>query len=69
VHLLTHYTTWLQIPEFFYQPEFLTNSNDFVFGVRNGVEIKNDVELPPWASTSEEFVRLNREALGMYLET
>eukprot|EP01107_Rhizomastix_libera_P015652 TRINITY_DN6009_c0_g1_i1.p1 TRINITY_DN6009_c0_g1~~TRINITY_DN6009_c0_g1_i1.p1 ORF type:complete len:2562 (+),score=562.49 TRINITY_DN6009_c0_g1_i1:137-7687(+) len=67
------------IPEFFYLPEMFVNKNRFNMGfgrltgglgvpaptdedglVSSGV---GDVELPPWASTPEEFVRLNREAL------
>eukprot|EP01133_Synstelium_polycarpum_P008387 gene8387-9862_t len=51
------------IPEFFYAPDFLTNHNNFNFGVKqNGVPI-GDVGLPPWAATPLDFVRLNREAL------
>lgn len=52
------------IPEFFYLPEFLVNSNRFDFGSKqNGVQV-NDVVLPPWAKNDpKEFIRLNRLAL------
>ena len=51
------------IPEFFCCPEFLINRNRFDLGVKsNGVQI-DDVELPPWASSPEEFIRIHREAL------
>ena len=52
------------IPEFFYLPEFLVNSNRFDLGVKqNGVAL-NDVVLPPWAKGDpKEFIRLNRLAL------
>ena len=51
------------IPEFFYLPEFLENSNGFNLGVKqNGMSI-GDVALPNWAKTPEEFIRINREAL------
>ncbi|CAH8575671.1 unnamed protein product [Schistosoma turkestanicum] len=52
------------IPEFFYLPDFLVNSNHFEMGMKqNGVEV-NDVVLPPWAkSDPREFIRVHREAL------
>ncbi|EFN57202.1 hypothetical protein CHLNCDRAFT_143625 [Chlorella variabilis] len=51
-------------PEFFYQPEFLLNTNGFDLGRKQGGEALGDVELPPWAKGSaDEFVRLQREAL------
>ena len=51
------------IPEFFYNPDFLVNSNGFDFGTKqNGIPL-GDVTLPPWASSPEEFVRINRIAL------
>ncbi|KAI4337584.1 hypothetical protein L6164_015981 [Bauhinia variegata] len=52
------------IPEFFYTPEFLTNSNSYHLGVKQDGEPIADVCLPPWAKGSpEEFIRRNREAL------
>eukprot|EP00026_Physarum_polycephalum_P000200 Phypoly_transcript_00200.p1 GENE.Phypoly_transcript_00200~~Phypoly_transcript_00200.p1 ORF type:complete len:1988 (-),score=255.41 Phypoly_transcript_00200:62-5914(-) len=51
------------IPEFFYMPEFLLNSNNFNFGVKQTGVPLGDVQLPPWAATPQDFVRINREAL------
>ena len=52
------------IPEFFYLPQFLKNSNKINLGTRQDAETPiQDVQLPPWAKTAEEFVRINREAL------
>ncbi|CAA2974013.1 BEACH domain-containing B isoform X1 [Olea europaea subsp. europaea] len=52
------------IPEFFYMPEFLINSNSYHFGVKQDGEPLGDVCLPPWAKGSpEEFINKNREAL------
>ncbi|KAI3460067.1 hypothetical protein Pfo_016730 [Paulownia fortunei] len=52
------------IPEFFYMPEFLMNSNSYHFGVKQDGEPIDDVCLPPWAKGSpEEFISKNREAL------
>ncbi|RDY05943.1 BEACH domain-containing protein B, partial [Mucuna pruriens] len=52
------------IPEFFYMPEFLINSNSYHLGVKQDGEPIGDVCLPPWAKGSpEEFIRRNREAL------
>ncbi|CAH8578778.1 unnamed protein product [Heterobilharzia americana] len=51
------------IPEFFYFPEMFENLNDLDLGITDdGIHV-NTVILPPWAKTSEEFVRINREAL------
>ncbi|KAL8487834.1 hypothetical protein ACS0TY_024230 [Phlomoides rotata] len=52
------------IPEFFYMPEFLLNSNSYHFGVKQDGGPIGDVCLPPWAKGSpEEFIIKNREAL------
>lgn len=54
------------IPEFFFLPEFLINSNKFSFGQRQneGDAPVDDVELPPWAKGDPKlFVQRNREAL------
>ena len=52
------------IPEFFYLPQFLKNSNKINLGTRQDAEAPiQDVQLPPWAKSAEEFVRINREAL------
>lgn len=52
------------IPEFFCNPCFLRNENNFDFGIKqNGVKL-GDVVLPPWARNSaDEFIRINRLAL------
>jgi hypothetical protein len=49
----------LQIPEFFYLPEFLVNSNKFEFGRTSEGKV-DDVVLPPWAKSAEDFIRLHR---------
>ncbi|KAJ9074230.1 hypothetical protein DSO57_1008753 [Entomophthora muscae] len=51
------------IPEFFYLPEFLRNSNRFDLGCTQDGAPLNDVGLPPWAESPEHFIRLHREAL------
>ncbi|VDO03945.1 unnamed protein product [Rodentolepis nana] len=52
------------IPEFFYLPDFLVNSNHFDFGCKqNGVRV-DSVILPPWAKGDpREFIKQHREAL------
>ncbi|VFQ86787.1 unnamed protein product [Cuscuta campestris] len=52
------------IPEFFYMPEFLVNSNTYHFGSKQDGEPIGDVVLPQWAKGSpEEFISKHREAL------
>ncbi|KAI4087807.1 MAG: hypothetical protein LQ344_006563 [Seirophora lacunosa] len=53
------------IPEFFYLPEFLLNTNGFDFGQRQGAgETIDTVSLPPWAKGDPKiFIAKNREAL------
>ncbi|KAH8816858.1 hypothetical protein F5884DRAFT_237214 [Xylogone sp. PMI_703] len=53
------------IPEFFYLPEFLTNSNGYNFGLRQGDGGTIDtVMLPPWAKGDPKiFIAKHREAL------
>ncbi|PWN49383.1 beach-domain-containing protein [Violaceomyces palustris] len=52
------------IPEFFYLPEFLLNSNRFDFGVTQAGETIDQVELPPWAHGDPRlFIQKHREAL------
>jgi hypothetical protein len=51
------------IPEWFYLPEMFQNCNKIYLGVRQDTTILNHVALPPWASSPEEFVRIQREAL------
>lgn len=52
------------IPEFFYMPDFLVNSNRYHFGIKQDGEKLDNVVLPRWAKGSpEEFILKNREAL------
>jgi len=53
------------IPEFFYLPDFLTNSNGFNFGSKQGSgELIDSVVLPPWAHNNPNiFISKHREAL------
>uniref|UniRef100_A0A183SCZ4 DUF4704 domain-containing protein n=1 Tax=Schistocephalus solidus TaxID=70667 RepID=A0A183SCZ4_SCHSO len=51
-------------PEFFFFPDFLRNDNGFDLGrLQVTGEVVNDVELPAWASTPEEFIRIHRGVL------
>ncbi|XP_063831784.1 neurobeachin-like [Ostrinia nubilalis] len=49
------------IPELFFLPEMLINSSGYRLGIPESPS--GDVILPPWASSAEEFVRINRMAL------
>ncbi|KAM4560063.1 neurobeachin-like protein 1 isoform 3-T3 [Odontesthes bonariensis] len=52
------------IPEFFYFPEFLENQNDFDLGrLQISKERVNDVVLPKWAKSPEDFINKHRKAL------
>lgn len=51
------------IPEFYFLPEMFVNANRYRLGVSEDGKPINDVELPPWAGSPEEFVRINRMAL------
>ncbi|XP_056618979.1 LOW QUALITY PROTEIN: neurobeachin-like protein 2 [Triplophysa dalaica] len=52
------------IPEFFYFPEFLQNLNGFDLGsLQMNNETVNNVVLPAWASSPEDFIRKHRKAL------
>ncbi|XP_052812655.1 neurobeachin-like protein 1 isoform X3 [Mya arenaria] len=52
------------IPEFFFLPEFLNNSNGFDLGkLQISNEQVNDVELPKWAESPEDFIYKHRKAL------
>ncbi|KAG8134544.1 putative Lipopolysaccharide-responsive and beige-like anchor protein, partial [Naja naja] len=48
------------VPEFYYLPEMFVNFNNYNLGVMDDGTVVSDVELPPWAKTPEEFVRINR---------
>ncbi|ELW62717.1 Neurobeachin-like protein 1 [Tupaia chinensis] len=52
------------IPEFFYFPEFLENQNQFNLGrLQVSKELVNDVILPKWAKSAEDFIYKHRKAL------
>ncbi|CAH1159867.1 unnamed protein product [Phaedon cochleariae] len=51
------------IPEFYFLPEMFVNANRYRLGLTEEGKPIGDVELPPWASSPEEFVRINRMAL------
>uniref|UniRef100_A0A452RXT2 Neurobeachin like 1 n=1 Tax=Ursus americanus TaxID=9643 RepID=A0A452RXT2_URSAM len=52
------------IPEFFYFPEFLENQNQFNLGcLQVSKEVVNDVILPKWAKSAEDFIYKHRKAL------
>ncbi|GIQ80633.1 hypothetical protein KIPB_001462 [Kipferlia bialata] len=51
------------IPEFYYQPEFLKNTNNTMLGTTQDGERVGGVGLPPWATDAEHFVRIHRAAL------
>nr|XP_020665996.1 neurobeachin-like protein 1 isoform X2 [Pogona vitticeps] len=52
------------IPEFFYFPEFLENQNNFNLGqLQISKEVVNDVVLPKWAHSPEDFIDKHRKAL------
>ncbi|KAI5843402.1 hypothetical protein DFP73DRAFT_80685 [Morchella snyderi] len=53
------------IPEFFFLPEFLVNSNSYNFGMKQGSdEAIDSVVLPPWAKGDPKiFIAKHREAL------
>ena len=51
------------IPEFYYNPDFLVNFNKFPLGTLHTGEQADNVTLPPWAKTPDEFVATLRRAL------
>ncbi|XP_047002591.1 lysosomal-trafficking regulator [Schistocerca americana] len=52
------------VPEFFYLPEFLLNSEGFNLGVRQSGERVHNVQLPPWAGgDARKFILIHRQAL------
>jgi Beige/BEACH domain/WD domain, G-beta repeat len=52
------------IPEFYYLPDFLVNTNHFDFGETQRGKTVHDVTLPKWAKDDpKRFVRINRQAL------
>ena len=51
------------IPEFFSNPHFLLNENNFDLGVTQSNQRLNDVILPKWAKSAQHFIDINRQAL------
>ncbi|XP_028409384.1 neurobeachin-like [Dendronephthya gigantea] len=51
------------IPELYYLPEMFVNSNRFQFGVDDDGRVIDDVQLPPWANSPEDFIAKHRAAL------
>ncbi|KAG7261873.1 hypothetical protein CRUP_016958 [Coryphaenoides rupestris] len=52
------------VPEFFYFPEFLENMNGFDLGcLQLSQDSVNNVLLPRWATSREDFIRKHRKAL------
>lgn len=50
------------IPEFFYSPEFLINSNGYDLGEVRGKKV-DGIEIPPWANNPMDFIYKHRKAL------
>jgi hypothetical protein len=49
------------VPEFFYLPDFLLNTNKFDLGKKQNGLALNDVILPPWSKNDcREFIRIHR---------
>ena len=48
------------IPEFYFLPEMFLNDNAFNLGTHEDTAQVDNVQLPSWASSAEEFVRINR---------
>lgn len=52
------------IPEFYYLPEFLSNSNNFNFGENQTGDKVHHVQLPVWAKGDPRlFIEIHRQAL------
>ena len=51
------------VPELFYMPEVLFNRNKYELGTKQSGDAVNDVFLPPWAESPQDFIKKHREAL------
>lgn len=51
------------IPEFFFCPEFLINNDKFNLGTLPNGTVIDDVVLPAWAKTADEFIHYHKMAL------
>ena len=49
------------VPEFFCFPDFLRNNNELDLGSTQSGTRLGDVELPPWAKSPEDFIRVQRD--------
>ena len=66
INVTTHHSDFKElIPEFYLSEngDFLKNHRNIDFGLRHCGKTVGDVELPPWASSPEEFVKILRQAL------
>ena len=66
INVTTHHSDFKElIPEFYLSEngDFLKNLRNIDFGVRHCGTPVGDVELPPWASSPEEFVQTLKKAL------
>ncbi|KAK8807089.1 hypothetical protein WA158_003848 [Blastocystis sp. Blastoise] len=50
-------------PEWYYLPSFLVNQNKLPLGTKQDGTVINNVILPPWASSPEQFIYFQREGL------
>ena len=48
------------VPEFYYLPDMFVNANSYKLGQTEAGKDISHVELPPWAKSPEDFVRINR---------
>jgi WD40 repeat protein len=51
------------IPEFFYNADFLENTNRLNLGITSSNKVLGPVGLPQWAKNPQDFIRQNRNAL------
>jgi WD40 repeat protein len=51
------------IPEFFYNADFLENTNRLTLGTTSSNKVLGPVGLPQWAKNPQDFIRQNRNAL------
>ena len=64
-HSCTHSSSDVKelVPELFYLPDVLLNRNRCPLGTRQDGQQVDDVELPPWAHNSADFIAKHRAAL------
>ena len=48
------------IPEWYFMPDMFVNANQYTLGKTEEEQEVSDVELPKWAKSPEDFVRINR---------